>query len=99
MTELKPATPLPWETIGEPIADAIIGHKQTTPMAYIGHPENAAYIVTAANAYPRLMAERRELVEALRHLEQAYSNSHSPQHRANALGSARALLARIEGGK
>ena len=38
---------------------------------------------------------RRDLnraLEALEHLEQAYSNKHSPQHRAAALAHARAAL-------
>jgi hypothetical protein len=43
------------------------------------------YIAHAANAYPKLVA-------ALLHLEQAYSNKHSPQHRAHALGEAASIL-------
>jgi hypothetical protein len=50
-----------------------------------GCAQDAAYIVHAANSYPRL-------VEALRHLEQAYANKHSPQHRDAARNEALSIL-------
>lgn len=60
----------------------------------------------AASANDDLMSESRErlallrrferVVTELRHLEQAYANKHSPQHRAAALNSAQGVLAAID---
>ena len=46
----------------------------------------------AAEAIESLETDNAALRKALTHLEQAYSNPHSPQHRAAALGEVRALL-------
>jgi hypothetical protein len=66
MTELKPATALPWRV--SPAHQAQV--QQSSGIArvtdcYHGQ-QDAAYIVTAANAYPRLMAENEALREALK---------------------------------
>lgn len=38
-----------------------------------------------------------DVLSALIHLEQSYSNAHSPQHRQAALMNARAVIARAKG--
>lgn len=43
-----------------------------------------------------VMRQRDELLSALLSLEQAYSNSHSPQHRSACLIEARAIIAKAE---
>jgi hypothetical protein len=50
--------------------------------------EERRLLLRRANSYPRL-------VEALRHLEQAYANKHSPQHREAALIEARTILSNL----
>jgi hypothetical protein len=45
-----------------------------------------------------LIAAAPELLSALVHLEQAYANKHSPQHRAAALSEARAIITKAKGG-
>ncbi len=45
----------------------------------------------------RLIAASPALLSALVALEQAYSNKHSPQHRAACLNEARAVIARATG--
>ena len=72
---MKPATALPWH-VGLRQAEQIIydgkGWAVANATVYHGKADgaetraNAAYIVHACNAYPRLMAERAELIAALR---------------------------------
>lgn len=52
----------------------------------------------ASESSERLKLLRRfeNLAAAMRHLEQAYSNRHSPQHRAAALNSAQCTLSAID---
>lgn len=74
--ELKPATPLPWEhdsdtpsRNGSPRAMVFpVDDDIDNPTVVAGgiKPENAAYIVHAANAYHRLVSDRARLIEALR---------------------------------
>ena len=45
----------------------------------------------------RLLESAPDLLSALEHLEQAYSNKHSPQHRAAAIANARGIIARAKG--
>lgn len=52
-----------------------------------------------ASRAERAEAECERLRAALLHLVQAYSNRHSPQHRAAALNSAQGLLAAIDAGR
>jgi hypothetical protein len=54
----------------------------------------AYYPDLQANA--RLIAAAPELYDALITLEQAYSNKHSPQHRAACLAQARAALRKVQ---
>ena len=51
-----------------------------------------------AHSYAELERDRDELLAALLELEQAYTNKHSPQHRASALGRARSILAKHPSG-
>ena len=54
-------------------------------------------IWVVSQAFARqLEQDRAELLSALEYLEQAYSNRHSPTHRALALNDARALLERMK---
>ena len=109
--QAAPATPLPWllssgVLVCDQEARVIVN---TTPMDVVGVPDahafdNAAYIVEACNAYPRLMAEREQLVAALRialdqiaHLQEiSGTDKHGP---LDALRDGRALLRQIEGDK
>lgn len=61
--------------------------------------EYAAYIVEACNAYPRLMAERDELVAALRFIERCADEQNTASHDGYDMirDKARKALARIEG--
>ena len=79
MNATKPATPLPWKIVSEranegmtaPVESEVRGDNRQVAVR-LGRLYNdsqkadAAYIVTACNAYPRLLAEREELVKALR---------------------------------
>jgi len=56
---MKPSTPLPWE------GGTVVCRKLNPDSNEFS---DAAYIVHACNAYPRLMAEREELIGALRDL-------------------------------
>jgi hypothetical protein len=101
----RPATPLPWNCHTEKEMRRELAAQQQIPVfsyaakydceiAQFGiktilpideQIKNAVYIAHAANSYPRL-------VEALRHLEQAYANKHSPQHRDAARNEALSIL-------
>ena len=63
--QAAPETPLPWQ-----LDENRFIVRQHFTVADCGpeerHHINAAYIVHACNAYPRLLAERAELVAALR---------------------------------
>ena len=99
---IQPATPLPWREgpASTPNANALgirgiwTQDKRTGVGEAYGPRENAAYIVEACNAYPRLLAERAELAAALQRSQAAL--------RANDLGNveaakeASALLERIK---
>ena len=73
MTTIKPATPLPWYK-----ESPMQGIRAVSPYGrlYMAHQspdhkvreQDAAYIVAACNAYPRLIAEREELIAALREI-------------------------------
>ena len=60
---------------------------------------NAAYIVAACNAYPRLEAERADLVAALRSMIAALEFNGIKADQYEKIGKARALLRQIEGAK
>ena len=66
MTATKPATPLPWITDHSTVIYSTERGPHRGAVAEYGYQQDAAYIVTACNAYPRLLAEREELVQALR---------------------------------
>ena len=66
---------------------------QSVSFASADSHQDAAYIVTACNAYPRLLADRARLIEALREL----CATPSADFLDCPLGKARALLRRIEG--
>ena len=63
---------------------------------YIGNlyttPRTIAQWRADSDECKRLLAEKAALRAELLHLEQAYTNRHSPQHRQAALNSARAAL-------
>ena len=64
-THIKPATPLPWlDRRGYVSGDSTIIAKMHRGY-FEDREKDAAYIVAACNAFPRLMAERAELVAAL----------------------------------
>ena len=81
MNAIKPATPLPWKIVSEranegmtaPVESEVRGDNRQVAVR-LGRLYNdsqkadAAYIVTACNAYPRLLAEREELVKVLRNV-------------------------------
>ena len=61
-------------------------------------PEDAAYIVLAANAYPHLLTERADLIEALKDCIHRLALDHGrPEDNYISLegGAARALLRKI----
>ena len=112
--QAAPATPLPWRTdeyIRERICagadrDAQVAKIFTIPRGANdaqtdrARQQDAAYIVAACNAYPRLMAEREQLVAALRAVVDAYTVTDgvagkNPAERATIREQARALLARL----
>ena len=73
--QAAPATPLPWKVSKPqhgrfPAYSIDNGSVKSIAMVSImargGTDQDAAYIVAACNAYPRLLAERAELVAALR---------------------------------
>ena len=78
---MKPATPLPWIANGDEDHDFIIGGNPQEILADcsigrvrpIEDKTNAAYIVAAANAYPRLVQALKALVEA----EEIYGDQES----------------------
>ena len=107
--QAAPATPLPWRTLKQdaafPIYHAEDGRVCTLHYAsgvkaqHDCQRQDSEYIVAACNAYPRLMAEREELVAALRQIwianEQTLCERSDGQIEAG--DAARALLARLEG--
>ena len=100
--QVRPATPLPWvahqnQRFGYAIRDAKGGN-----VANRACSNNAAYIVAACNAYPRLLAERAELVAALRTVApiiERFAAEADPQNSVldQRRDDLRALLRRIEG--
>ena len=67
--QAAPATPLPWKLCGINKDEFGSLNLNTGDFAGGGYtPQDAAYIVEACNAYPRLMAEREQLVAALKTL-------------------------------
>jgi hypothetical protein len=73
-----------------------IKHRDTTVAnLYPDGRENAAYIAHACNEYPKLVADRAKLVEALRHLEKMAS-TRDRQAIEDALTSTRARLRSLE---
>ena len=95
---IQPETPLPWS-----LDENRFVVRQNFTVADCGpeerHHINAAYIVHACNAYQRLLAERAELVAALRGVmplaERVSFGSHENYAPARAVITACALLARI----
>ena len=75
--QAAPATPLPWrEGPASTVQSNALGirgiwtqDKRTGVGEAFGPRENAAYIVAACNAYPRLMAERAALRALIEHQE------------------------------
>ena len=82
----KPATPLPWIAVADKAApysgiyvDKPGRQKQVVHENGATKDADAAYIVTASNAYPRLLAERQQLVEALRKTIACAREWHEPE--------------------
>ena len=116
---IKPATPLPWlvSDLDVFIGKVAIVDTQGLGVARVnrnfapkGAEQNAAYIVAAANAYPQLVAERAELVAALRSITMQGCSQGCPEYTAAdgtwervqhtpACKKASALLLKIEGGE
>ena len=69
---MKPATALPWRT-REQWPEGVSVQSDLGPVAKRIKPEDAAYIVAAANAYPRLVQALKALVEA----EEIYGDQES----------------------
>lgn len=79
-------------TTKEELADALDGAMQVTRDAIASMRECESRMRSAED-------ERDALRSALVHLEQAYSNKHSPQHRAAALNQAAGVLIIVDGCK
>ena len=106
--QAAPATPLPWH-VGLRQAQQIIyddkGWAVANATVYHGRADgaetraNATYIVEACNAYPRLMAEREQLVAALRNCVNAQDVTGGPKGSTElaCTEGARYLLRQIEG--
>ena len=99
--QAAPATPLPWQD-GTFKSGAVRGVVSTNYGKFeVPHPSDAAYIVEACNAFPRLMAEREQLVAALRQCVDAMADAldggeYWQENFAKAdIPQARALLARL----
>jgi hypothetical protein len=81
---------------GKSALGKIIGHSCETRNCV--NPAHLEAITASENAQwhrkrtLKLLDDRRRLVEALRHLEQAYANNHSPRHREAARTEALNLL-------
>lgn len=58
MTNIKPATPLPWKRVANGRVLSIPDYGQVTSSDT--YPRDAAYIVHACNAYPKLVEALRE---------------------------------------
>jgi hypothetical protein len=103
----KPATPLPWTmraTQESSYAAFKIGAPSNRTIAAVldgnaNAAADAAYIVAACNAYPQLVADRQELIAALRELHRCMEwhgqQGHHVAMDAKATYDARALLARL----
>ena len=90
MTTKQPATPLPWYRNGSShvyntARSAIDGVGGEWPVCYAtftepkdGAPQNAAYIVHAANAYPELVAALRDLNSHASHAENQIAGLNIP---------------------
>lgn len=70
--QAAPATPLPWIAHGDSadrmsIRQAEAGPSVASMFLTRNDADDAAYIVAACNAYPRLMAEREQLIRVVRH--------------------------------
>ena len=99
MSTIKPVTPLPWSAVGPHTAEqhVIMSHRENLGAF---KRDDAAYIVHACNAYPRLIAEREELIAALREAEKLRpmllrSHGAVPESVLAFCNIARALLARL----
>ena len=95
------ATPGPWTSERQDEEDGSIYHAIHSRLGYafvtnVEDDANAAYIVAACNAMPRLEAERAELVAALRHLV-SMAETRDDGAREDALCTARALAKLGEG--
>ena len=71
-TKHVPATALPWH-VGRPTTKAVEGQKGIWANArgvadVYGYPENAAYIVHAANAYPKLVEGMKKAQQRIEQL-------------------------------
>jgi hypothetical protein len=88
-------TPAPW-SVNPAEQSPIIGYDvgdggAALPIVGVIYGRDSAMI----DANVRLIAAAPELYSALLALEQAYSNKHSPQHRASCLIEARTVLAKV----
>ena len=106
MTTIKPATPLPWIAEHRPAHNFASAHhwiKTADHNRFVAsvvdarnHEQDAAYIVGACNALPRLEAERAELVAALQFAESLLrETAPNPQRQAVCRAHLSALLAKL----
>ena len=79
---MKPATPLPWSSVGPKTAEKTVIMSHSKNLGAFER-DDAAYIVHACNAYPKL-------VEAIHMLLQNPSGEYG--HHSNAAGAVKQLL-------
>ena len=94
--QAAPATPLPWTFSHEPRSNVGRIHGRIDPVGSTPRPNDAAYIVAACNAYPRLMAEREQLVAALKQLYAAFPDCEGGEQ-GKACMEARRVLNSVKG--
>ena len=88
---MKPEISLPWKTDSR----THIYRDEDTYVADTFLAQDAAYIVHACNNFPRLEAERAELVAALRMCLVAFSEVEPKPEDYEAVNSAALLLAKL----